>query len=80
MRVLLAIGLISLLIGPAYPQQPGLIITDEVRPPDPIEEQKRQAIDKAYKAATDKMPTSKSPVDPWGNIRSPAPTPAKTGR
>ena len=67
-------------MGPAHSQQPGLIITDDTRPLDPIEEQKRQAIDRAYKAATDKMPASKSAVDPWGNIRSNAPGPAKTGR
>jgi hypothetical protein len=80
MRALLAAGLISLLIEPAYSQKPGLIITDDTRPLDPIEEQKRQAIDRAYKAATDKMPASKSAVDPWGNIRSNAPGPAKTNR
>ena len=80
MRALLAVALISLLMGPAHSQQPGLIITDEAKPRDPIAEQKRESIDRAYKAATDKMPASKSAVDPWGNIRSPVATPAKTGR
>jgi hypothetical protein len=80
MRAVLGAGLISLLMGSAYAQQPALIITDDVRPRDPIEEQKRETIDRAYKATTDKIPAVKSAVDPWSSIRSTAPTPAKTGR
>ena len=33
---------------------------------------------KAYKESLKKIPDAKQPSDPWGSVRSDAPTPAKT--
>ena len=45
------------------------------RPLTQEEVDKQRALDNAYKAATNKIPDQKS-NDPWGNVRSAAPTPA----
>lgn len=36
------------------------------------EQEKRKAVDDAYKSAINKLPDKKKPADPWGDIRSPA--------
>jgi len=36
----------------------------------PEEIEKEKAKDRAYKAASDKVPDKKGPADPWGAIRS----------
>jgi len=37
--------------------------------PTPEQIEKQRALDKAYKAATQKIPEKNSAADPWGNIR-----------
>jgi len=36
------------------------------------EQEKRKEVDNAYKSAINKLPDKKKPVDPWGDVRSPA--------
>jgi hypothetical protein len=36
------------------------------------EQEKRKAVDDAYKSTLNKLPDKKKPADPWGDIRSPA--------
>lgn len=36
------------------------------------EQEKRKAVDDAYKSTINKLPDKRRPVDPWGDIRSPA--------
>ena len=36
------------------------------------EQEKRKAVDDAYKSTINKLPDKKKPADPWGDIRSPA--------
>jgi hypothetical protein len=45
------------------------------RPMTQDEVDRQKALDNAYKAATNKIPEQKS-TDPWGNVRTSAPTPA----
>ena len=80
MQAFLIAGLMFLLLGSAQAQQPGLIITDDGRHRDPVQEQKREAVDRAYKATTEKITAVKSAVDPWGSVRSNTPAPAKSGQ
>jgi len=40
------------------------------RPLDPEEQEKRKAVDDAYKSTMEKLPDQKKSNDPWGNIRS----------
>jgi hypothetical protein len=40
--------------------------------PTPEQIEKQRALDKAYKAAREKIPEKNAAADPWGNIR-PAP-------
>jgi hypothetical protein len=78
----LATALIAVLIGPAYPQSNA---KDSA-----AEEQKRyeaakkakelEAQERAYKSATDVIPTKQIPLDPWGNVRPNAATPTKAAR
>jgi hypothetical protein len=42
------------------------------------EEQERAAADKAYREAAKTVPASKSPADPWGNVRPNANPPVAT--
>ena len=75
-------ALLAVLIGPAYPQSNA---KDSA-----AEEQKRyeaakkakelEAQEKAYKSATDVIPTKQIPLDPWGNVRPNVAAPQKTGR
>lgn len=36
------------------------------------EQEKRKAVDDAYKSTINKLPDKKKPADPWGDIRPPA--------
>jgi hypothetical protein len=51
---------------------PGVHLGGDKAPPSAQELERRRAIDKAYKAATEKIPEKKTAADPWGGIR-PAP-------
>ena len=69
----LAMALVAVPAGPAYPQdQKSLEAQQKAR--------ELKAQEKAYKSATEVIPTQQRPVDPWGNVRPNAATPSKTGR
>jgi hypothetical protein len=46
--------------------------------PTPEEIEKQRALDKAHKAATQKIPEKNNAADPWGNIRPAPAAPAAT--
>jgi hypothetical protein len=69
----LAAGAAALALVPvtALAQLPmGVHLGGDKAPPSAEEVDRRRALDKAYKSATDKIPAKKSTNDPWGNIRS----------
>jgi hypothetical protein len=76
MRILAIAALFALLAGPAFAQNVNLMGD---KPVDPVAEQKKQESERAYKAATQRIPDQK-PVsnDPWGNVRGTNEVPAKT--
>lgn len=43
----------------------------------PEEQEKRKAIDDAYKSTIKKLPEKKEANDPWGNLRSTTPSQSK---
>jgi hypothetical protein len=49
---------------------PGVHLGGDKEPPSKEELERRRALDKAYKSATEKIPEKKPAADPWGNIRS----------
>ena len=64
----------------AFAQQlmPGLSLHPDKPPLTPEEQEKRKAVDDAYKAAIKKLPDKKQTADdPWGNIRSTTTTSSK---
>ena len=71
---LIAVGAIIVLsAGNASAQlpMPGIdLMKESSRPLDPEEQEKRKAIDDAYKSTMEKLPDQKKSDDPWGNIRS----------
>jgi hypothetical protein len=50
---------------------PGLDITGDRPQLTKEEQEKRKAVDDAYKSTINKLPDKKKPADPWGDIRSP---------
>jgi hypothetical protein len=82
-KLIQAGAMIALLTGPASAQAPqspqstvGIPLKSS-QPPTQEETDKQKAADRAYEAAINKIPDKKSPSDPWGNIRQPAPTASK---
>lgn len=78
MRILAAAALLALLTAPGFSQGINLLAPDTGK--DPAAEQKRQESERAYKAASQKIPEQKAVNDPWGNVRGTAEaksTPAK---
>lgn len=74
-RYLVAAGVIVILLtADAFAQlsTPGISMNAERPPLSKEEQEKRKAVDDAYKAAVSKLPDKKKPADPWGDIRSPA--------
>jgi hypothetical protein len=70
---LVAAGVIVIsLPGGAFAQlsMPGISLSGD-RPLTKEEQEKRKAVDDAYKSAIDKVPEKKKPADPWGDMRSP---------
>jgi hypothetical protein len=69
----LAAGAAALALVPAtaLAQLPmGVHLGGDKAPPSAEEVERRRALDKAYKSATEKIPEKKPANDPWGNIRS----------
>ena len=70
-KIVHAGAIIALLTGAASAQikTPGInLAPDRQRTPEEIDKQK--AIEDAYKSAIGKIPDKKTPVDPWGGVRS----------
>ena len=73
-------AIIAALIGNASAQQqlmPGINLVPDSRPLTPEEQEKRKAVDDAYRSAIAKVPDKKKSADPWGDIRSTTTTPPK---
>ena len=71
-------SIIALLTGVASAQikTPGINLAPQDRQLTPEEKEKQKAIEDAYKSAIGKIPDKKTPVDPWGAVRSnPSPSP-----
>jgi hypothetical protein len=70
--------IIALLTGAASAQikTPGINLAPQDRQMTPEEKEKQKAIENEYKSAIGKIPDKKTPVDPWGAVRSnPSPSP-----
>jgi hypothetical protein len=64
-------AVLALVPATALAQLPmGVHLGGDKAPPSADEVARRRALDKAYKAATDKIPEKKPASDPWGNVRS----------
>jgi len=62
---------LALMPATALAQLPmGMHLGGDKAPPSAEELERRKALDKAYKSATEKIPEKKPANDPWGNIRS----------
>ena len=63
---------IAVLCGPAFGQQlmPGINLATEPRALTSDEQEKRKAIDNAYRSTMQKLPDKKKSSDPWDNLRS----------
>jgi hypothetical protein len=72
-------AVIALLSGPASAQQlmPGINLYSEGRPLTADEQEKRKAVDDAYRSTIEKLPDKKKTTDPWGNLRSTTTTSSK---
>jgi hypothetical protein len=72
MRIIGIVALIVLATWPARAQSlPPINLWRDDKPPMSEEEKQRnQAIDKAYRSATDKIPKKSTPSDPWQSVRS----------
>lgn len=67
MRVLIAAFVLALIAGPALAQKK----SDAEKALDAAT---RKAEDAQYRSATSRIPTQEQVADPWGNMRSPAPS------
>jgi hypothetical protein len=67
------------LTGTASAQlMPGIDLGGSDSPPlTPEEQEKRKAVDDAYRSAIAKVPDKKKSADPWGDVRSTTTTPSK---
>jgi hypothetical protein len=71
-------AIIALLPRPALAQfMPGINLQSEARPLTSEEQEKRKAVDEAYRSTIEKIPEKKKSADPWGNLRSTTTTPSK---
>jgi hypothetical protein len=69
----LAAAALALLPASASAQLPmSMSLAHDKPAPTPEQIEKQRALDKAYKAATQKIPEKNNAADPWGSIR-PAP-------
>ena len=80
-KLLSGATLLAMLTGPATAQMPMPTISlggNQKPKLTPEEQEKQDALDKAYKSATNKIPDQKA-NDPWATVRpaTPAPAPKK---
>jgi hypothetical protein len=72
-RCLIAAAAIVILLSAdalAQLSMPGLDISGDPPRLTKEEQEKRKAVDDAYKSTINKLPDKKKPADPWGDIRS----------
>ena len=71
---------IMLVASPAFAQIPKLNLLQDKPGKTQEEKDAESAQDKAYRDSLKKIPDQKAPADPWGNVRSDAPSssPAKS--
>jgi uncharacterized protein YecT (DUF1311 family) len=69
--VVIALATIAILTAPAYSQTGGKRSKQSGSKQQTAEQKKKKAadLDKAYKAALDKIPDKNEKRDPWGKIR-----------
>jgi hypothetical protein len=83
MKVFRVAAVVAVLAGPGYAQAqaPHVNMIPELASKTPEEKEADAARDKAYKESLKKIPDTKAPSDPWGNVRSvdapKTPAPAK---
>jgi hypothetical protein len=78
-KMLPAAAILAVLTGTASaqsPLQPKFSIGADRPPLSPEEQARQDAIDKAYKSATNKIPDRKAPADPWSEVRPAPATPS----
>jgi hypothetical protein len=71
MRILFALAMIALLVGPAAAQTEPVQKygdPDKEKTPSQIEAEKRA--ERAYQRSLGNVPDAAAPADPWGNVRS----------
>src|SRR5580704_18760693 len=74
------VAAIMLVASPAFAQIPKLNLLQDKPGKTQEEKDAESAQDKAYRDSLKKIPDQKAPADPWGNVRSDAPSssPAKS--
>ena len=78
-RSAVLVAAIMLLASPAFAQIPKLNLLQDKPGKTQEEKDAESAQEKAYKDSLKKIPDQKAPSDPWGSVRSDAPSaPAKS--
>jgi hypothetical protein len=73
-----ASAITAALTGTASAQfTPGINLAPDKPPLTAEEQEKRKAVDDAYKSAIEKVPDKKKSADPWGDIRPSTTTSSK---
>jgi hypothetical protein len=75
-RLIIAVALLATVAAPALAQRkPYSVMSDEEKADDKA----KQAVDQQYRAAMERTrkDTAETQVDPWANLRGPAPDAAK---
>ncbi len=70
MRLAIAAAILLSLAGFAHAQGGGINLISPDKPKDPIAEEKKEQIDRAYRAATQGKTQAKVANDPWGDVRA----------
>jgi len=68
--------IVGMLSGAVFAQdfRPAINLNADSRPLTSEEQEKRKAVDDAYRSTLNKLPDKKKSSDPWGNLRSPTTT------
>ena len=74
MRALRLAVAITFLTSPAFAQIPKLNLLQDKPGKSQEEKDAEAAQDKAYRDSLKKIPDQKAPADPWGSVRSDAPS------
>ncbi len=72
MKILPAVMMLAVLVGPAYAQAPNINLIPELASKTPEEKEQDAIKDRAYRDSLKKIPDAKGSSDPWGSVRSEA--------